>query len=202
MDFINFYLVFFYFYSNPCIITSISRISFLIPRIPRILILISRISTPILCIPTLFSAFPTWFPAFPPYSPHSPHFHPYPHHSHPDAPHYHPDSLHSHHSPHPIPWFPIPAFTDSLFFICLYIKDSFTRCEVLFCIFTGTWLVLYGFYFSLFIIHVRCEKYINGYSSFIILAKIRLRYLIGLWIRLWISGVILNRLSLSPPTVI
>ena len=42
------------------------------------------------------------------------------HHSHPDSPHSHPDSPHSHHSPHSIPWFPIPAFTDSLPFLNIW----------------------------------------------------------------------------------
>ena len=39
-------------------------------------------------------------------------------HSHPDSPHSyhsHPDSPHFHHSPHSVPWFPIWAFADSLF---------------------------------------------------------------------------------------
>ena len=78
-----------------------------------------------------------------PYShPNSPHSHPYsPHshpdslHSHPDSPHYYPDSSHSnpdsphshqdsphshldsprsHYSPHSVPRFPIPGFTDRL----------------------------------------------------------------------------------------
>ena len=48
--------------------------------------------------PPWFSAFPPWFPSFPTWFPHS-----------------HCDSLHSHHSPHSVPWFPLPAFTDSLF---------------------------------------------------------------------------------------
>ena len=34
-------------------------------------------------------------------------------HSRPYYPHSHTDSPHSHHSPHSIPQFPIPAFTDS-----------------------------------------------------------------------------------------
>ena len=38
------------------------------------------------------------------------------HHSHPDSLH----SPHFHHSPHSVPWFPIPAFTDShQFFLIL-----------------------------------------------------------------------------------
>ena len=45
--------------------------------------------------------------------PDSTHSHPNSPHSHPDSPHSHPDSLHSHHSPHPVPRFPIPAFTIS-----------------------------------------------------------------------------------------
>ena len=63
-----------------------------------------------------------------PYSPHShprsPHSHPDSHNSHPDSPHSrhshsdsphsHPDSPHSHHSPHFVPQFRIPDFTDSL----------------------------------------------------------------------------------------
>ena len=80
-------------------------------------------------------------PYFPHSHPHSPHSHPdsshFPHsqHSHPHSPHSHPDSLHSHldsprsqpdyprsqpdsphshHSPHSVPRFLIPAFTDSL----------------------------------------------------------------------------------------
>ena len=48
--------------------------------------------------------------------PHSHHSHPdYPHshHSHPDFLNSHPDSPYSHHSPHSVPRFPIPTFTDS-----------------------------------------------------------------------------------------
>ena len=52
-----------------------------------------------------------------PDSPHShansPHSHPYSPHSHPDSPYSHPDSPHSHHSPHSVPGFPVPPFTDS-----------------------------------------------------------------------------------------
>ena len=42
---------------------------------------------------------------------------PYSHHSHPDSSHSHPESPHSHHSPHSVPQFPIPTFTDSLWYI-------------------------------------------------------------------------------------
>ena len=66
-----------------------------------------------------------------PYSPHSDphsqHFHPDSPHSHPDSPHsyldsphFHPDSPRSHHSPHSVPRFPIPAFTDICLFIYLF----------------------------------------------------------------------------------
>ena len=79
--------------------------------------------------------------------PDSPHSHPHSLHSHPDSPHSHPDSPHSHldslrshpdsphshpdfpcfhpdstrfhHTSHSVPHFPIPAFTESPFFICL-----------------------------------------------------------------------------------
>ena len=63
-----------------------------------------------------------------PYSSQSLHFHPdslHSHHSHPDlsdshpdssySHHSHPGSRQSHHSSHSIPWFSIPAFTDSRF---------------------------------------------------------------------------------------
>ena len=43
--------------------------------------------------------------------------HPYSPHSHLSSPYFHPDSPHSHHSPHSVPRFPIPAFTDSQDFI-------------------------------------------------------------------------------------
>ena len=33
--------------------------------------------------------------------------------NHPDSSRFHPDSPRSHHSPHSVPRFPIPAFTDS-----------------------------------------------------------------------------------------
>ena len=46
-------------------------------------------------------------------SPHSQHFHSHSPRSHPDFPRSHPDSPRSHHSPHSVPRFPIPAFTDS-----------------------------------------------------------------------------------------
>ena len=90
--------------------------------------------THFLAFPPLFPAsspiFPTSHPdfphsyhshpdshAFPPWSPHS-------HHSHSDSPHSHhshPVSSHSHHSPHSVPRFPIPAFTDSQkFMLCIW----------------------------------------------------------------------------------
>ena len=45
--------------------------------------------------------------------PDSPHSHLDSPRSHPGSPRSHPDSLHSHHSPHSVPRFPIPTFTDS-----------------------------------------------------------------------------------------
>ena len=67
-----------------------------------------------LAFPRWFPAFPRWFPMFPPWFPAFPPWFP----SFPTwFPHSHRDSLHSHHSPHSVPWFPIPAFTDSLFLL-------------------------------------------------------------------------------------
>ena len=67
-----------------------------------------------------FSAFPPPFPSFPAFLTFPPPFLAFPPdspHSHPDSPRSHPDSLRSLHSPYSVPRFPIPAFTDSLFFI-------------------------------------------------------------------------------------
>ena len=46
--------------------------------------------------------------------PDFPHCHPDFPQSYPDSPRFHLNSLRSHHSPHSVPRFPIPAFTDSL----------------------------------------------------------------------------------------
>ena len=81
--------------------------------------------TKILTLISLFSTpnFPCSHPDSPHLVPYSAHSHPYSlyslpdsphaHHSHLDSLHSHPDFPHSHHSPHSVPRFPIPTFTDS-----------------------------------------------------------------------------------------
>ena len=88
-----------------------------------------------------FPTFPPWFPTFPSllaafstWLPRSlllpPHFQPNSSYSHPYSPHSHPFSMHSYshslHSPHFIPQFPIPAFTDSLILFGTLVAFSIT----------------------------------------------------------------------------
>ena len=102
LGFINFFFVFFCFYSILC------------PAFPPLFP----------AFPPWFSAFPPWFPTFPrwfpAFSPPFPGFPPHSPHSHLDSPRSHPDSPRSHHSPHSVLRFPIPAFTDSLFLLASY----------------------------------------------------------------------------------
>ena len=105
--------------------------------------------------PPWFPAFPPWFPAFLPWFPaFSPWFIVFPPwflYSHPYSPHSHPDSLRSHHFPHSVPWFSIPAFTDSL---SLQRTHSDSSCEVA-CrywnIFTDNYRKFWAYPFTYFI---------------------------------------------------